>query len=68
MIFPKNWMLPIGGAVVGFLTNWIALKYIFAPVNPIFLGPFKLQGIFLKRQAEVSAEFSKFMAKNVMNS
>lgn len=42
MLFPKNWMLPIGGAIVGFLTNWIALKFIFFPVNPVFVGPFKL--------------------------
>jgi uncharacterized membrane protein YheB (UPF0754 family) len=40
MIFPQNWTLPIGGAVVGFLTNWIALKGIFEPINPVRLGPF----------------------------
>jgi uncharacterized membrane protein YheB (UPF0754 family) len=49
MLLPKNWMLPIGGAIVGFLTNWIALKWIFEPVNPVHWGPFVFQGIFLKR-------------------
>jgi uncharacterized membrane protein YheB (UPF0754 family) len=42
MLFPANWTLPVGGAVVGYITNWIALKNIFEPVNPIQLGPFKL--------------------------
>ena len=49
MLFPANWTLPVGGAVVGYITNWIALKNIFEPVNPIKLGPFTLQGMFLKR-------------------
>jgi hypothetical protein len=49
MVFPQNWTLPIGGAVVGYLTNWIALKGIFEPINPVKLGPFSIQGMFLKR-------------------
>lgn len=68
MLFPRNWMLPLGGAIVGGLTNLIALKFIFWPVNPVNFGPFKFQGIFLARQKEVSEEFAKFMANNVMNS
>ena len=43
----------IGGALVGYVTNWIALKWIFEPLNPLVLGPFILQGMFLKRQKEV---------------
>jgi hypothetical protein len=42
MLYPKNWMLPVGGAIVGGLTNLIALKFIFWPVNPVFIGPFKM--------------------------
>jgi len=26
MLAPANWTLPAGGAVVGYITNWIALK------------------------------------------
>ena len=53
---------------MGYLTNWIALKGIFEPVNPIKLGPFTLQGMFMKRQPEVSAEFSQFISTNILNS
>ena len=42
-----------GGALVGYVTNWIALKWIFEPLNPVSVGPFVLQGMFLKRQLEV---------------
>ena len=53
---------------MGLATNWLALKWIFEPVNPTKFGPFVLQGMFLKRQKEVAAEFSTFFAKNVLNS
>ena len=68
MLFPGNWTLPVGGAVVGYITNWIALKNIFEPINPIKLGPFTLQGMFLKRQFEVSEAFSDYISKFVLNS
>ena len=32
--FDQWWILPIGGVVVGYLTNAIALRVIFEPVNP----------------------------------
>ena len=47
-------------------TNWLALKWIFQPVNPTKFGPFILQGQFLRRQNEVSVEFSKFFANKIL--
>ena len=53
------WLLPVLGLVVGALTNWLALLMIFSPVQPIPIcgGRFVLQGLFLKRQEEVSAAY-----------
>ena len=68
MIYPHPWAIPIGGAFVGYITNWIALKLIFEPLNPINVGPFVVQGLFLKRQREVSAEFCTYLAGNVLTS
>jgi uncharacterized membrane protein YheB (UPF0754 family) len=68
MIYPKNWTLPVGGAVVGYVTNWIALKWIFEPLYPTKVGPFVLQGLFLRRQKEVSLEFSTYISEKVLNS
>jgi len=62
------WILPLGGLVVGYLTNWIALKIIFEPKNPIRLGPFTIQGMFLKRQNEVADVYSSLIEKKLMNS
>ena len=65
--YPIWWVLPAGGLIVGYLTNWIAIKIIFEPKNPIKIGPFVLQGMFLKRQKEVARVYSDIVDKKVMN-
>ena len=60
--------LAVGGAAVGYLTNWIALKLIFEPVEKVYLGPIVLQGMFLKRQYEVSEEFADCMTEELLGS
>jgi len=62
------WTLSVGGLIVGLATNWLALKWIFEPVNPFKIGPIVLQGLFLRRQNEVSADFSNFFANRVLTS
>lgn len=66
LFWDNPWSLSIGGALVGFATNWLALKWIFQPVDPFKLGPFTLQGMFLKRQPEVAKEFSQFFAQKIL--
>ena len=68
LFWDNPWSLSIGGGVVGMATNWLALKWIFEPVNPTKIGPFILQGQFLRRQKEVAAEFSQFFANNILTS
>ena len=68
MFYDNPWTLTIGGTIVGYLTNWIALKLIFEPIEPVYFGGFKLQGLFLQRQHEVSGEFSDHLAENVLTS
>ncbi|MDX1960753.1 MAG: DUF445 domain-containing protein [Leptospiraceae bacterium] len=66
--FPIWWTLPIQGVIVGYLTNYLALEMIFRPFEVKDYFFFKYQGLFLKRQDEVSREYSKFVAKNILNS
>jgi uncharacterized membrane protein YheB (UPF0754 family) len=68
LVWDNPWSLSIGGGIVGLATNWLALKWIFEPVNPTKIGPFILQGQFLRRQTEVAAEFSKFFADKILSS
>ena len=65
---PRPWTLPVAGALVGYATNWVAIKLVFEPVEPVAVGPFAVQGLFGKRQAEVSDEFSAFLAARVLTS
>ncbi len=62
------WLLPVGGLVVGYFTNFLALKLIFRTMNLIKIGPFVLQGLFMKRQNEVAAEYAKILSTELLTS
>lgn len=66
LFWDNPWSLSIGGGIVGLATNWLALKWIFEPVDPTRIGPFVLQGQFLRRQPEVAKEFSAFFANQIL--
>lgn len=59
-------LLPIGGVVIGYATNWLALKLIFEPVNPRKFFFVTFQGLFLKRQNEVAKAYSEIVASEIL--
>ncbi len=64
--FEWAWMtLPTAGLIVGYLTNFIALKMIFEPEEPLKIGPVTFQGLLMKRQREVSREFGKVLSSRL---
>lgn len=68
MVYNPKWLLPIAGFIVGWFTNFLALKLVFEPVRPVrFPGGFELQGVFLKRQKEVSVEFAALSFEHFCN-
>jgi uncharacterized membrane protein YheB (UPF0754 family) len=60
------WVLPVSGVLVGYFTNYIAVKAIFDPTEPRKIGPFTLQGLFIKRQREASATYADVIADDVI--
>jgi uncharacterized membrane protein YheB (UPF0754 family) len=64
----RRWMLPLCGFIGGLKANYIALKMIFLPVERTRFGCFYWQGLFLKRQKEVSAVYARMMAERVLHS
>ena len=62
----RRWVPLVGSGVVGCVTNWIALLWIFNPVDPRRVGPVTLQGCFLRRQPEVARDFARFFATRVL--
>jgi uncharacterized membrane protein YheB (UPF0754 family) len=67
VLYPAAWILPAAGFCVGYLTNWIAIKLVFAPREPVRIGPLTVQGLFHKRQNEVAEAFGKTVATRVLN-
>src|SRR5580692_10891641 len=65
--FPYWWVLPIGGVVIGYVVNYVGITMIFEPVQPRHVGPLHFQGLFLKRQPEVSDVFARLIADEVIN-
>jgi uncharacterized membrane protein YheB (UPF0754 family) len=67
VLYPAPWILPAAGFFVGYLTNWIAIKLVFAPREPVKIGPLTVQGLFHKRQTEVAEAFGRTVATRVLN-
>lgn len=64
--FQNWWVLPVFGLMVGWATNWIALNVIFRPLHAIKIGPFRIQGLFLKRQHEVAESFCHIVTHDIL--
>ncbi len=60
------WLLPIGGFVVGYLTNFLALKLIFSPVKPVKFLFWTIQGMYIKRQNEISEAYAHIVSEEVV--
>jgi uncharacterized membrane protein YheB (UPF0754 family) len=64
--FPVWWLLPVFGLLVGYITNAVAIYLIQKPLQPVKIGPFTVQGLFIKRQKEVSRYFGKVFANDLI--
>jgi uncharacterized membrane protein YheB (UPF0754 family) len=60
------WVLPLGGTVVGYITNWLAISMIFEPVEARRIGRFRWQGLFIKRQHEAAAVYANVIAGDIL--
>lgn len=65
-LYPEPWLLPIGGFVIGFLTNWLAINLIFSPLRPRRILFWKVQGLFLRRQGEISEVWARLVAEELI--
>jgi len=82
LFYREWWILPAFGLGVGWATNFIAIKLIFRPVEPVQSICWArrccgrpvtrcccgrpIQGLFLQRQHEVAAEFADIVANDVV--
>lgn len=66
--FQAWWILPLAGLLIGYATNILALRMIFQPLNPKKVLFWRIQGLFIKRQEEVAAAYSRIIADRILNS
>ena len=61
-----GWFMPVllAGAV-GYITNWLALWYLFRPYEPHFGG--HIQGIVPKRKREMAVSLGNMVGKKLLN-
>lgn len=59
-------IMPIFGFMVGLITDWLALKLIFLPREPMRILGFTVQGKFQKRRAEVASDYGSLIATEIL--
>lgn len=63
--YPQWWVLPVGGAVIGWIVNYIGIAMIFEPIHPKRYIPWR-QGLFIKRKDEVTEGYAEIIAQHVI--
>ncbi|MEZ4826965.1 MAG: hypothetical protein R3C61_11900 [Bacteroidia bacterium] len=66
--YAAGWTLPAAGLIVGWATNYLALKMIFQPLHPRKVGFWTVQGLFIKRQMEVAEEYARIVTERILTS
>ncbi len=64
--YPEPWVLPLAGFAIGFATNWLAIHRIFSPVLPRRVLFWRIQGLFLRRQPEISEIWARLVAEELI--
>lgn len=59
--------LPLIAAVIGWLTNVVAIRMLFHPREPINLGVMTLQGLFPKRKKEIAQKLGEIVARDLIS-
>ncbi|GHF74417.1 uncharacterized membrane protein YheB (UPF0754 family) [Amycolatopsis bartoniae] len=63
----KNpWVLPVFGGCIGLFTDWLAIKLIFLPREPVRVLGLTLQGKFQRRRREVARDYGELIAHEVL--
>lgn len=68
VLFKQPWMLPAFGGFVGFFSDWVALQMMFRPLRPKKILGVTVQGLFIKRQNEVAADYAALISKQLLTS
>ena len=57
---------PVICGLIGWLTNWLAVKMLFHPRYPLTFGPLVIHGVFPKRQAALAARLGALIKQELV--
>ncbi len=66
LLLPSPFVLPIFGLLIGYSTDWLALRMLFRPLLPKRILGITFQGVFIKRQPEVTEDYSRIIAEEMI--
>lgn len=70
MEFFRTWIVPpLIGAVIGYFTNWLAIKMLFRPLKPVMLGSWKLPftpGILPRERERLSVSVGETVSRELL--
>lgn len=58
--------VPFISAIIGWFTNYIAVKMLFHPRKPTYIFGFNIQGVFPKRQSIIATKIGKMVADELL--
>ncbi|MEW6379142.1 MAG: DUF445 family protein [bacterium] len=59
--------IPFISALIGWFTNYLAVRMIFHPYQPVGFGPLKIQGLVPKRREELAASIGKTVSNHLIS-
>jgi uncharacterized membrane protein YheB (UPF0754 family) len=60
-------LLPLTGAIIGWITNVLAIRFLFRPLNPIRVGPLVFQGLIPKRRGQIAETVGDVVAQQLFS-
>ena len=60
-------LIPFISSLIGWFTNYLAVRMIFHPYKPLGLGPFKIQGLIPKRKEELAVKIGQTVSKHLVS-
>jgi uncharacterized membrane protein YheB (UPF0754 family) len=60
-------LIPVISAFIGWVTNWVAIKMLFHPRNPVNVLGIRIQGIFPKRQEQFAEKLGKLVSRELLS-
>ncbi|MFQ5655538.1 MAG: DUF445 domain-containing protein, partial [Planctomycetota bacterium] len=60
-------LLPVIGALIGWCTNWLAVKMIFRPRRPRSMLGFRIEGLLPRRRSDLARSVARTVEQDLLS-